>query len=80
MRILGPIVLAQTPLVANQQADFGLCRAVRAKLVGHQNIGCDASFLEQLAHQFHGCRLVARAPHEQVENLPFVVNGRHSQN
>ena len=74
MRILGPIVLAQPPLVASRQADFGLCRAVGAKLVGHQNIGYEALFLEQLAHQFHGCSLVAPSLHEQVENLPFVVN------
>ena len=74
MRILGPIVLAQAPLVASRQADFGLCGAVRAKLVGHQHIGCEALFLEQLAHQFHGCSLVAPSLHKQVENLAFVVN------
>src|SRR5580692_8469585 len=44
------------------------------KLVGHQNIGCEALFLEQLAHQFHGCGLVAPSLHKQVENLTFVVN------
>ena len=54
--------------------DFGLCRAVRAQLVGHQHIGREALFLEQLAHQFHGCSLVAPSLHEQVENLAFVVN------
>ena len=31
-------------------------------------------FLEQLAHQFHGCSLIAPPLHEQVENLAFVVN------
>jgi hypothetical protein len=74
MRNLGPIVLAQAPLVASQQADFDLCGAVRAKLVSHQNIGCEALFLEQLAHQFHGCSLVAPSLHQQVENLTFIVN------
>src|SRR5580704_1760466 len=74
MRILGPIVLAQAPLVASRQSDFGLCRAVRAKLVGHQNIRREALFLEQLAHEFHGCSLVAPALHKKVENLAFVVN------
>src|SRR3984957_7788828 len=44
------------------------------KLGGHQNIGCEALFLEQLAHQFHGCGLVAPSLHQQVENLAFVVN------
>src|SRR3984957_20888551 len=60
--------------MASRQSNFGLCRAVRAKLVGHQNIGCEALFLEQLAHQFHGCSLVPPPLHEQVDNLAFVVN------
>jgi hypothetical protein len=30
-------------------------------------------FLKQLAHQFHRCGFIA-PPHEQVENLAFVVN------
>jgi hypothetical protein len=74
VRILGPIVLAQAPLVPSRQADFGLCRAVRAQLVGHQHIGREALFLEQLAHQFHRCSFIAPSLHEQVENLAFVVN------
>ena len=74
MRVLGPIVLAQAPLVASRQADFGLCRAVRAQLVGNQHIRREASFLEQLAHQFHCCGFIASSLHEQVEDLAFVVN------
>ena len=31
-------------------------------------------FLKQLAHQFHGCSLVAPSLHKEVENLAFVVN------
>src|SRR5277367_2123342 len=75
MRIISPIVLAQPLLMARRQSDLRPCRAVRAKLVGHQNIGCEALFLEQLAHQFHGCSLVAPSLHQQVENLTFVVSG-----
>ena len=74
MRILSPIVRAQALLVASRQSDFGLCRAVRAQFVGHQHIGREALFLEQLTHQFHGCSLVAPSLHEQVENLAFVVD------
>src|ERR1700722_701544 len=74
MRILGPIVLAQPLLMARRQSDLGPCRAVRPQLVSHQNIGCEAFFLEQLAHQFHRCSLGAPSLHEQVENLAFVVN------
>src|ERR1700722_7809164 len=74
MRILSPIVLAHPLLMARRQSDLGLCRAVRAKLVGHQHTGCEALFLEQLAHQFHRCSFIAPPLHEQVENLAFVVN------
>ena len=74
MRILSPIVLAQPLLMARRQSDFGLCRAVRPQLVGHQHIGREALFLEQLAHQFHRCRFIAPPLHEQVENLAFVVD------
>ena len=74
MRILGPIVLAQPLLMAGRQSHFGFCRAVRAKLVGHQNIGCEALFLEQLAHEFHRCGFVAPSLHKEIENLAFVVN------
>jgi hypothetical protein len=74
MRILSPIVPAQTLVVASRQSDFGLCRTVRPQLVGHQHIGREALFLEQLAHQFHRCSLVAPSLHEQVENLAFVIN------
>jgi hypothetical protein len=74
MRILSPIVCAQALVVASRQSDFGLCRAVRAQLVRHQHIRREALFLEQLAHQFHRCSLVAPPLHEQIENLAFVVN------
>jgi hypothetical protein len=80
MRTLGPIVLAQPLLMARRQSDFGLCRAVRAKLIGHQHIGREAVFLEQLAHQFHRCGSIAPSLHEQVENLAFVVDCAPSQN
>src|SRR5208282_2308369 len=30
-------------------------------------------FLVQLAHQFHGCSLIAPSLHEQIENLAFFV-------
>src|SRR5271167_2847394 len=74
MRILGPIVLPQTLLMASRQSHLRLGRAVRAQFVGHQHIGREALFLEQLAHQFHGCGLVAPSLHQQIENLAFVVN------
>ena len=49
-------------------------RAVRAKLISDEHIGCGALFLEQFAQEFHGGSLVAPSLHEHVENLAFVVN------
>jgi hypothetical protein len=74
MRILSPIVLAQALLMASRQSDFGLCRAVGAQFVGHQHPRSAALFLDQFAHQFHGCSLVASSLHEQIKNLAFIVD------
>jgi len=74
MRILSPIVPPQPLFVPSRQSHCGLCRAVRAKLIGDQNIRREALFLKQLAHEFHGCSLVASPLHKEVENLAFVVN------
>jgi hypothetical protein len=60
-------------LVTSRQSQLRLGRVVRAQLVRHQNVGRKALFLEQLAHQFHGCSLVALPLHQQVE-LAFVVD------
>jgi hypothetical protein len=59
--------------VASRQTDFGLRCAVRTQFVGHQYLGGEALFLEELAHQFYGCCLVAPSLHKEVENLAFVV-------
>ena len=61
-------------LVPSRQSRCGLCRAVRAKLVGDQNIRRKTLFLKQLAYEFHGRSLVASPLHKEVENLAFVVN------
>ena len=66
---------AQALLMPSRQSNFGPGRAVRAQLVGHQHFGCEALLLKQLAHQFHGCGLVAPSLHQEVENLAFGVDG-----
>src|SRR5271166_6594905 len=60
--------------MASRQSRLRLGRAVRAQFVGHQHIGREALFLEQLAHQFHGCSLVAPSLHQEIENLAFIVD------
>jgi len=57
----------------SRQSDLGLCRAVGAQFVGHQHLGREALFLEQLAHQFHRCSFISPSLHQQIENLAFVV-------
>ena len=74
VRILSPIVLAQALLMASGQSNFGLCRAVGAQFVRHQNVGCEALFLEQFSHEFHSRVLVASSLHQKIENLAFIVN------
>ena len=60
--------------MASRQSQFGLRRGIRTQLVSHQHVGREAVLFEQLAHQFHGCRLVASPLHQQIENLAFVVD------
>ena len=74
MRILSSIVPPHPLFVPSRQSHCGLCRAVRAKLVGDQNIRRKTLFLKQLAYEFHGRSLVASPLHKEVENLAFVVN------
>ena len=74
MRILAPIVLAQPLFVASRQSQRRLCRAVGAELVCHQNVGCEALFLEQISHEFHCRVLVASSLDQKIENLAFIVD------
>jgi hypothetical protein len=80
MRILSSIVLAQAPLVTRRQSDFGLCRAVRAQLVGHQHFGREALFLEQLRISFTAAALSRRGCTSRSSTSPSSSTARHSQN
>src|ERR1700740_1350574 len=75
MRILGPLLLSQALLMSSRQSHLRLGRAVRAQFVGHQHIGREALFLEQLAHQFYGWSVVAPSLHQETESLAFIVTG-----
>ena len=54
MGVLGPVVLAESLLLACCQAGLAKRRPVRAQLVGHQKLGSDAGFPEQLTHMTDG--------------------------
>jgi hypothetical protein len=74
MRILSPIVPPKAVLVASGQPHLRHGRAVGAQFVGHQRIGREALFLEQLAHQLDGSRHVAPSLHREIENFAFIVD------
>ena len=59
VRILRPIVLSQAPLVPSRQSYLRPGCTVGRQLIGHQHFRCKALFLEQLAHELHGCELAA---------------------
>lgn len=42
--------------------------------VRHQNVGCEALFLEQFSHGFHSRVLVASSLDQKIENLAFIVD------
>jgi hypothetical protein len=75
MRILGPIVFAQTLLMANRQSQSSPGRSIGPKLVGHQQSGRKAVLLEQFAHEPPGCPGVAPPPHQQIKNFTLVGAG-----
>ena len=60
--------------MASRQSHLRRGRAVRAQFVGHQHVGREAVFLEQLAYQFHRCSLVALPLHQEIENFAFIVD------
>jgi hypothetical protein len=74
VRILDPIASPQALLMTSRQSQFGLRCGIRTQLVSHQQVGREAVLFEQLAHQFHGCSLVASRCTSQIENLAFVVD------
>jgi hypothetical protein len=80
MRILGPVVCAQAPVMASRQSNFGLRRAVRAQLVRYQHLGCKALFLKQLAHSFTAAALSRRRCTRRSRTSPSSSIARHSQN
>ena len=56
MGVFSAIVFSEAPIVEAGEVQLPKSRAVGAQLVGDQQLGCEALFLEQLAHQ-PGCRL-----------------------
>ena len=54
VRILGPIVLRESLLMAARQPDVPEGSAVRAQLIGYQRLWRGALFSQQRAHQFDG--------------------------
>ena len=80
MRILGPIVLAQAPLVVSRQADFGLCRGVERSLSVTSTSGAKPCFLSSLRISFTAAACRGRRCTSRSRTSPSSSTARHSQN
>src|SRR5450631_2536224 len=75
MRILGPIVLPLTALMAALDPEIASGGAIRAQVVGDHPIGDKAVFLQKLAHQFERGMLVSFGLDQDIEDFTFSVDG-----
>jgi hypothetical protein len=73
MRILGPVVLAQTLLMPGRETQVSPRGAIGPQLVGHQYGGHKALLLEQLSDQPHRRLLVSSRLHQQIEDFTLAV-------
>ena len=75
VRILGPIVVPESLLMAARQLDVPEGSAVRAQLIGYHRLWREALFSQQLAHQFDSSTPVSPALNQDVEDFAFVIDG-----
>jgi hypothetical protein len=75
MGVFGAIVFSKASIMTAGEAQLPESRAVRAQLVGDQQLRCEALFLEYFAHQPE-CRLrISPTLNEHLEDLAFMVDG-----
>src|SRR5829696_7390330 len=74
MRVLSPVVLAQTLLMARSQAQLASCRAVGAQLVGDELVWSEALLPEQFAHEPQSSRCVPLGLDQQIQDLALAVD------
>jgi hypothetical protein len=74
MRILGPIVLTQAPLMMAGQPEMPEGSAVRAQLVSCDLFRREALLAEQLAHEPDSCPFVSSALNQDLEGLTLMIN------
>jgi hypothetical protein len=75
MRILDPIVLPSTALIAAVDPKVVGGGAIRAQVVGDHSIRSEAIFLQKFAHQFQRGMLVSLGLDQHIEDLAFGVDG-----
>src|SRR4051812_42812037 len=73
MRVLGPVVLAQTLLMMRAQPEFAMSGSVGTELVRDQHLWRTALLLDQLAQELQGRFLVAPGLDQRVEPLAFGI-------
>src|SRR5829696_2033996 len=75
MRILRPVVLTQTLLMAARETQLTSCGSIGAQLVGHKLVWSEALLLQQLAHEPQGSLGVALGLDQQIQHLALTIDG-----
>ena len=74
MGILGSIVLPATEIMSLRQAKITQRSTVRWQFVGDEGIRDEALFLQQFAHQFERCLLVAAGLNQDIQHFAFAID------
>jgi hypothetical protein len=71
MRILDTIVPPPTALITNCDPEVTRCSSIGSQVIRDELVWDKAIFLQELAHQFQRCGLVALSLDQDVQNLAF---------
>ena len=74
MRILRPIVAPSAGNVFVCPAEITQCGPVGWQFIGYHFIGCISLLLQQFAHQFERCLLVAPGLNKDIQHLALAVH------
>ena len=80
MRILGPVILPATALLAALDPEIAGRGAIRPQVVGDHPIWNEAVFLQEFAHQFQRGMLASLGLDQHIEAFAFGVDGSPQRN
>src|SRR5829696_8754925 len=75
MRVLRPVVLAQTLVMASSHPKLTAGAAVGRQPIGHEHRRSIALFPQELAHEPQSCGFVPARLHEHVQDFALAVDG-----